>query len=128
MMPVKSELQLDMLKPNMKKLTDLSKKYDVTGVHAFTVNSEDGHIHARNFAPLCGIDEEAATGTSNGALIYYLYDYNYIRTNKIYTVIQGEKMKRPSKITTIVEETFDSVNIKVGGFAKTLIVGEILID
>lgn len=128
MMPVKNEMQLDLLKPHMKKLTELSKKYDVTGVHAFTVNSKDGNIHARNFAPLCGIDEEAATGTSNGALTYYLYDYNYIRTNKLYTVIQGEKMKRPSKITTIVEETFDSVNIKVGGFAKTLIVGEILVD
>lgn len=125
MMPVKSELQLDMLKPNMKKLIELSKKYDVTGVHAFTVNSEDGNIHARNFAPLCGIDEEAATGTSNGALSYYLYDYNLIRTNKIYTIIQGEKMQRPSKISTLVEETFDAVNIKVGGYAKTLIVGDI---
>jgi predicted PhzF superfamily epimerase YddE/YHI9 len=33
----------------------------VVGVHAFTVNTEDGAVHCRNFAPLYDIDEEAAT-------------------------------------------------------------------
>lgn len=125
MMPVKDEIELNMIRPNMNKLSLLSKKHDVTGVHAFTVNADDGYIHARNFAPLCGIDEEAATGTSNGALTYYLYDYNLINIDDINIIIQGEKMGRPSKITTIIEKNDDSMNIKVGGFAKTLIVGEL---
>lgn len=30
--------------------------------------------HCRNFAPLYGIDEESATGSSNGALACYLFE------------------------------------------------------
>ena len=33
----------------------------MVGVHAFTVNTADGMIHARNFAPLYDIDEVAMT-------------------------------------------------------------------
>ena len=91
-------------------MTELSKRYEVVGVHAFTYNTEDGMIHARNFAPLYEIDEEAATGTSNGALTYYLYDYGMIEPEKIYTVVQGEKMQRPSKISTQLILMFKELN------------------
>ena len=50
--------------PDFKALSELSERYHVVGVHAFTVNTADGDIHCRNFAPLYDIDEEAATGTS----------------------------------------------------------------
>lgn len=125
MMPVRNEKELEKISPDFKALTELSKKYEVVGVHAFTINSKDGNVHARNFAPLYDIDEEAATGTSNGALTYYLYDYGIVKVDNINNVIQGEKMKRPSKIATqiVVEEGKEKV--KVGGFAVLLATGEI---
>ena len=125
MMPVKNEAELEKITPDFAALTELSKRYEVVGVHAFTCNSADGMIHARNFAPLYEIDEEAATGTSNGALTYYLYDYGMIEPEKIHTVVQGEKMQRPSKISTQLVLKDGEPLIKVGGFAVTLAEGEI---
>lgn len=125
MMPVKDEEELSKINPDFPALSELSKKMGVTGVHAFTVNSKDDFIHARNFAPLYDIDEEAATGTSNGALTYYLYDYGIVREGEMNTVIQGEKMNRPSRIVTRLTVEDGNVKIKVGGFAVSLATGEI---
>lgn len=127
-MPVQDEEELEKIDPDFKVLTDLSKSYEVVGVHAFTVNSKDGKIHARNFAPLYDIDEEAATGTANGALTYYLHGYGLIKDNEINTVIQGEKMKRPSVVETKLVSEGDKKKIMVGGSAATLAVGEISLD
>ena len=68
MMPVSSLEVLDRIEPDFPALSKLSERYEVVGVHAFTVNCDDATCHVRNFAPLYDIDEEAATGTSNGAL------------------------------------------------------------
>ena len=99
MMPVADEAELEKIAPDFPALTEHSRRYNVVGVHAFTVNTADGMIHARNFAPLYDIDEEAATGTSNGALVYYLYRHGLVELDKVYTVVQGEKMGRPSMIS-----------------------------
>lgn len=125
MMPVRNEDELEKISPDFNALTELSKRYEVVGVHAFTLNSKDGNIHARNFAPLYDIDEEAATGTSNGALTYYLYDYGIVKLDHINTIIQGEKMMRPSKIVTQIVLEGQNEKVKVGGFAVTLATGEI---
>ena len=71
-------------------------------------------IHARNFAPLYDIDEEAATGTSNGALVYYLYRHGLVEPDKVYTVVQGEKMGRPSMISAQVILKDSQPFVKVG--------------
>lgn len=125
MMPVKDEAELEKINPDFPALAELSKKYEVVGVHAFTVNTDDGFIHARNFAPLYEIDEEAATGTSNGALTYYLYNMGIVKEHELNTVIQGEKMLRPSKISTKLIMEDGKPVIKVGGFAVTLASGKI---
>lgn len=125
MMPVRNEDELENINPDFKALTELSKQYGVVGVHAFTLKARDGNIHARNFAPLYDIDEEAATGTSNGALAYYLYDLGIVKKDHINTVIQGEKMGRPSRIATQIVLEDGREKVKVGGFAVTLATGEI---
>ena len=80
----------------------------------------------RNFCPLYGIDEEAATGTSNGALTYYLYKNNVInKFNKEYSFLQGHNMGRPSVITTkLINE--ENPRVMVGGKAVILTKGEIV--
>ena len=127
MMPVKDEKVLDMIDPDFDALADFSKRLDVVGVHAFTVNGEDGRIHARNFAPLYDIDEEAATGTSNGALAYYLYICADEKRDLDITVVQGEKMGRPSVIRAMLENKNGDIKIRVGGSAKILAKGDIML-
>lgn len=125
LMPVKDEKALAQIQPDFQALAELSKEYSVVGVHAFTCNTKDGLIHARNFAPLYEIDEEAATGTSNGALAYYLYCRGLVNLDTVYTVVQGEAMQRPSKISVQVILKDGSPFVKVGGPAVTLAQGEI---
>ena len=127
MMPVRNEGELAAIKPDFAALTKLSEKYEVVGVHAFTVNTGDGAVHCRNFAPLYDIDEEAATGTSNGALTYYLYKNGVLKQGVENLFIQGEAMNRPSKITSKLTASADGVRIQVGGSAVILATGDIKI-
>nr|WP_312579888.1 PhzF family phenazine biosynthesis protein [Sedimentibacter sp.] len=127
MMPVRNEEELSAIKPNFDALSKISEKYKVVGVHAFTINTNDGAIHCRNFAPLYDIDEEAATGTSNGALTYYLYKNGLLHEEVENIFIQGEAMNRPSKIVSKLYVTESSVKIQVGGMASILACGEIRI-
>lgn len=125
MLPVRNEKQLAAITPDFAALTKLSEKYEVVGVHAFTVNAGDNAVHCRNFAPLYDIDEEAATGTSNGALTYYLYQNGLLREGMETLFIQGEAMGRPSKIRSKLSVTGDKVKIQVGGSAVILASGDI---
>ena len=126
MLPLASQEDLNAMEPDMKALSDLSARYEVVGVHAFTLDAEDGvTAHARNFAPLYDIDEEAATGTSNGALTYYFYLNDIIKADDSCKIIQGEKMDRPSVILTNINADQDECKIKVGGGAVILAEGEI---
>ncbi len=125
MMPVRSEKDLAAIAPDFPALSKLSEKYEVVGVHAFTVNTGDGAVHCRNFAPLYDIDEEAATGTSNGALTYYLYKNGLLKEGADNLFIQGEAMDRPSKIRSRLTAEAGGVTIQVGGTAVILAGGEI---
>lgn len=60
--------------------------------------------HCRNFAPLYSIQEEAATGTSNSGLTFYLKQYDLIAENVVNTFIQGESMNKISYIYTRINK------------------------
>lgn len=79
--------------------------------------------YCRNFAPAVGIDEEAATGTSNGALTYYLYKNALIEGGMDCVYLQGEAMNRPSRILGRLSSAGDQV--RIGGSAAILARGEI---
>ncbi len=129
-LPVSNEADLHALKPDLQALTELSKAYNVTGVHAFTIAENQSEqqtdlvCHARNFAPLYEIDEEAATGTASGALTYYLCLNQKIGTKATCRFIQGEAMGRPSEILTTLDAG-ETCKIRVGGKAAILAEGEI---
>lgn len=97
-------------------VTRLSSAYEVVGFHLFYVSPEDDiTAHCRNFAPLYGIDEESATGTANGALTYYLYQYGLIQSKEKNTFIQGESMGKPSVINSQLTLENDQVLVRIGG-------------
>lgn len=131
-MPVASRSELEEITPDFARLTELSKRYNVVGVHAFTLDAHgDDTAHCRNFAPLYDIDEEAATGTSNGALTYYLYYNDIVKAGNKFSFVQGEAMKRPSRILSSLTVSTDNdnknVSIRVGGRAVILAKGTILL-
>ena len=125
LLPVRDEEQLAAIAPDFPALTELSRQYHVVGLHAFTPNAEDGAFHCRNFAPLYDIKEEAATGTSNGALTYYLYKNGLLKANSECLFIQGEAMNRPSKIKGRLDDKGGKITVQVGGTAVILAKGEI---
>lgn len=117
MMPVKSREALAALRPDFAAISTLSKRLNVTGVHAFALDDRAVTAYVRNFAPLYDIDEEAATGTSNGALTYYLYRRGLISAETVNVFLQGEAMGRPSEIHTRLFQNGDEIMIRVGGHA-----------
>ncbi len=116
MMPVNDHETLMRAVQNEQAVTDLSRHYDVTGVHMFCLG-EQGTTYCSNYAPLYDIPEECATGTSNGALTYYLYLQELIQAEAENVFIQGEHMKRPSEIRSRLIMQDEQVLIRIGGRA-----------
>lgn len=124
-LPIKEKKTLDNLKIDMEKLSEYSKELNVGCVHAFYLPKIGSKkVYTRNFAPVLGIDEESATGTSNGALIFFLKDNNFIKENNIISY-QGELMGLPSEIYCSIEENH-GYKVKVGG--KAVIVNTKMIN
>ncbi|MGE7693019.1 PhzF family phenazine biosynthesis protein [Lysinibacillus sp. NPDC094177] len=125
MLPIKTKDDLYALNPDFKALAEYTKINKVGGVHAFTLDTKAGIAESRNFCPLYGIDEEAATGTSNGALTYYLF-HNHILNefNKEFSFLQGYSMGRPSNIMTKLINK-NNPRVMVGGKAIILSKGEL---
>ncbi len=111
---VKSLKLLRNIKPDFQKVADLCRKIHIGSIHVFsfeTINPQSVY-HARNFAPLYGIQEDPVTGTANGAVCSYLTKNHLIKKNK-FICEQGDSIGRPGCV--IVEIRNDKV--KVGGKA-----------
>lgn len=117
LLPVKDLAALERAVQNEGEVTRLSEHYGVVGVHMFCSNTADAAAHCRNFAPLYAIPEEAATGTSNGALTYYLYRRGLVKAGAENRFVQGEKMGKPSEILSRITEENGGVKVRVGGRA-----------
>ena len=116
MMPVRDHDTLLRALQNEAAVTALSKRYDVTGVHMFCLG-DDCTAYCSNYAPLYDIPEECATGTSNGALTYYLYRHGMVQPERENVFLQGEHMHRPSEIRSRLYASGDAVTVRVGGRA-----------
>lgn len=140
-MPVSDRKALAKINPDFQALAKLSKEYGVTGVHTFTLGEgllgdnccdknceiNETTAYCRNFAPVVGINEEAATGTANGALTYYLYKNSLIDVGSSCSFVQGESMNRPSTIISIIGGDEKGIYISVGGTGAILAKGEIFL-
>lgn len=123
-MPVGSVEDLNHLRPDMAALSDLSREFEVTGVHAFAIADDGYTAHVRNFGPLYGIPEESATGTANGALTHYLHRRGIISAPTQCRFLQGEAMGRPSVVATALD---NDGSIRVGGQSRIIAIGDLLI-
>lgn len=117
-LPVNNRDTLLRVKQNAAKVSEISKKCNVAGVHMFCISNEkDITAYCSNFAPLFGIDEECATGTANAGLTYYLHKYGLLNEKGVNFFIQGEHMNRKCQIMSRLKKKEDDVEIFIGGSA-----------
>lgn len=119
-LPISSVELLNKLTPNFEEIKRISKLFNVIGIHCFSVTKDEADAYGRNFAPLVGINEESATGTSNGALACYLN--KYVNSSKLEFILrQGYSMNKPSEIITKLSIQNRIINeVWVGGTAKII--------
>ncbi|WP_136605691.1 PhzF family phenazine biosynthesis protein [Paenibacillus dokdonensis] len=120
LIPIRSRKLLNEVQPNFDAITAISEKYDVVGYHLFTMDTpDDAAAECRNFAPLYDIPEESATGTSNGALLSYLYQHGQRSSREVEHVMfrQGYSMDCPSeiKVGLRLSESGEIKQVRVGG-------------
>ncbi len=112
---------LDRIVPNDEIIAAFCKKHNVVGLHVFELCSKKSKYTAscRNFAPLFGIKEESATGSSSGALACYLWEHLNLGNNYIFE--QGRVMNCASEITVSLSFKDSSItNVLVGGYTSTI--------
>lgn len=114
---------LNQIQVNDELLSLFCKKHALVGLHAFELCEEESNLTAscRNFAPLFGIQEESATGSSSGALACYLSKHIFLNPLNDFIFEQGRAMNRLSIITASVESNESRIiSVTVGGFAQRI--------
>lgn len=127
-MPIDSVEHLAELTSDFNVMTELSRELQVVGVHAFALSEEKGVTAiCRNFAPLFGIEEEAATGTANCALASYLF--RHYKKKSQYVFEQGYNLGQVSRIVVNVTAEKDEIQeIFVGGYGYLVCEKEVAVD
>lgn len=122
--PVRNLQTLLEMAPDLDAIARLTRQYHADGLHAFTLQTKYGSTaHSRNFAPACDIPEEAATGSSTGALACYLFQHGALGypESRRFAFEQGYLMGRPSEILVrLVTEDNRITGVYVGGTAQFL--------
>lgn len=103
---------LKSIKPYFIKIEKICKKFNVGSFHLFSFDTIESRsiYHARNFAPLYGINEDPVTGTANGAVCYYLLKNNIIQETNLFCE-QGDIINRPGRVYVEIKNN----TVKVGG-------------
>ena len=98
-LPLYSNELLHGLRPDLQKLTKISKQIECNGYYVFTLNPQNKIlVHGRMFAPAIGIAEDPVTGNANGPLGAYLVHFNILQEEDApcfdFDILQGEAIKR----------------------------------
>ena len=112
---IKSLETLRNIKPDFRKIENICTKIGAGSFHLFCFETigKESLYHARNFAPIYGINEDPTTGTANGAVCSYLTKNNITKDGS-FICEQGDVIGRPGRV--FVEINRDTV--RVGGKAK----------
>lgn len=115
MVVVKDDSILNSVRPDLEAIAAYSKSNDITGIHVAALsNGQTPLAFARNFAPLFGIDEESATGTSNGALLCYFKEHGVLPRRDEYMIEQGRVWAR-------LHIVMENLRMKRSGLAEWLV-------
>lgn len=115
LLPIDTPTTLHAMTPHFTNIATVSQTHNCIGIHAFSLTNTD-NITAicRNFAPLYGINEESATGTSNCALACYLFQHGI--KLPLYVFEQGHQLNSISQICVRLDSIDDTITkVFVGG-------------
>jgi len=103
------------IRPDFVKVKDICDRIGVGSFHVFTFETieSESMYHARNFAPVYGVNEDPVTGTANGAISSYLVKHKIIEKNN-FICEQGDIIGRPGRVFVEIHND----EIKVGGKAR----------
>uniref|UniRef100_A0A7S0E993 Uncharacterized protein n=1 Tax=Hanusia phi TaxID=3032 RepID=A0A7S0E993_9CRYP len=74
LVPVRSRRVIADLDPHWELVCEVCKQLQCDDVHVFSLDpASGGHVHTRNFNPIHRMEEEAASASSNAALVAYLH-------------------------------------------------------
>lgn len=120
--PVKTRAAIESMKIDGGALADISNEVGASTVLVFALDPvlPTSTVHCRVFAPAAGVGEDAATGSANGPLGFYLVRHKLVEQQSTTRIVseQGFEMKRPSLlyIDVDVDETSNEVSeVRVGG-------------
>lgn len=113
--PVQSVEILENLKLDYDLIKKLSEEEDIISFQVFTIeeNGKEAKVRQRTFSPSIDVKEEAGSGTSTGATLYYINKFVSEETTKIHSV-QGVEMDRKSCLCASI---MPNGKIRVGGRA-----------
>ena len=115
MLAFKSKESLNSFALDSTKLLVLNKKYGFKGLHVFVMlQNQDALAAVRDFDPIVGIDEDSATGTTNGSFLTYHQQYDSLPEAEVYKILQGETMGQLSHIYG----KFKNDRVWIGGKAQ----------
>ena len=114
---VKSFDILKAINPDFEKIKKLCNRFGVGSFHLFTFDTIEPNstYHARNFAPVYGVNEDPVTGTANGAVCSYLIKNKIVKDRNLICE-QGDIMGRPGRVFVEI----DKDEVKVGGKARVV--------
>ena len=77
--PVRSLARLRRLRPDYGALEVITRQAKIIGVCVFSLETmeDSSAVHSRFFAPAAGLSEDPVTGSANGPLGVYLYNYAF---------------------------------------------------
>ncbi len=131
--PVRNIETLERLRPDFEALAALNHRHGIetTPVFAFTPLGSGVYLQSRDLCPAIGNNEEAASGTTNGALACYLHRHKRLPgdgDSVEYRAAQGIEMGRPSKILCkLLFRDGEVSEVWVGGAATQSLSGEIIL-
>jgi PhzF family phenazine biosynthesis protein len=112
---IKTYDDLKNIQPNFEEVKKICQLIGVGSFHVFTFETIElnSMYHARNFAPVYGINEDPVTGTANGAVSSYLIKHKIIK-DKSLICEQGDIIGRPGRVFVNMNNDV----IMVGGKAR----------
>lgn len=123
MIGVRTLDKLHSLKPDLPRLTEISRRIGCNGYYVFVLTPTSQYlVHGRMFAPAIGIAEDPVTGNANGPLGAYLVRHRLAAPadgTLAFRARQGEAMGRPGivEVSVDVDEDGSPKVVRVGGQA-----------
>lgn len=119
--PVSSLQVLERIEPNLAEIDRISRKNDAIGMYCYSLETlHASTAHCRNFAPVVGISEDSATGTSAAALSCVLHRYGQLKSAESLNLVfeQGYSIDQPSELHVLLKVTSGAISqVKVAGRA-----------